>query len=154
MRREKDRMPPEACEALLERAEIVRLGIVDADGPYVVPLNFGYEDGRLYVHGAREGRRIEAVADGARVCFEVDEGEVLRADAPCGFSSRFSSVIGYGVARLLESEADKRRGLEAIMRHYHASAEGMPEAKVAITSVVEIAIDSMDGKWYGVARDA
>ena len=141
-------MPAEECEALLRRAEVLRLGFSDADGPYVVPVNFGYEDGRIYVHGPREGRRIAAVAGGARVCFEVDEGEIVRADTPCGFTSRFRSVIGYGTARLFSSAEEKRRGLDAIMRHYGSTGAGIPDAKLDITSVMEIEIGSMDGKWH------
>ncbi len=150
MRREDHRMPESECDALLRRVEVVRLGLADADGPYLVPVNFGYEDGRIYVHGARDGRRIAAASAGARVCFEADEGEIVRADRPCGFTSRFRSVVGYGTARLLESAEDKRRGLDAIMRHYGSTGEGIPEAKLEITSVTEIVIEGMDGKWHGI----
>jgi len=146
-------MPPAECEALLRRAEVLRLGLTDAEGPYVVPVNFGLEDGRIYVHGAREGRRIAAVAGGARVCFEADEGEIVRADRPCGFTSRFRSVIGYGTARLLTSAEDKRLGLDAIMRHYDSTGEGIPDAKIEVTSVMEIVIEGMDGKWHPPASD-
>jgi len=148
MRAEKHRMPAYECEALLRRAEVLRLGIADDDGPYVVPLNFGYEDGRLYVHGPLKGRRIEAVADGARVCFEADECEIVRSERPCGFTARFASVIGYGTARLLGPAEEKRRGLGAIMRHYGGPEAGMADETVARTSVVEIEIESMDGKWH------
>lgn len=148
MRREDHRMPADECEALLRRAEVLRLGFSDADGPYVVPVNYGYEDGKIYVHGPSEGRRIAAVAGGARVCFEVDEGEVLPAERPCGFTSRFSSVIGYGTARLLSSAEEKRRGLDAIMRHYGSTGAGIPDEKLRITSVTVIEIESMDGKWH------
>src|SRR5690606_17206986 len=105
-------------------------------------VNFGYEGGRLYVHGPREGRRIDALRGTPRVCFEVDEGEIVRAEVPCGFTSRFASVIGYGTARLLADAGEKRRGLDAIMRHYGSSGDGIPEEKLALTSVVEIAIES------------
>ena len=142
-------MPADECHALLRRAEVLRLGLVDDDGPYVVPVNFGYEDGRLYVHGAPEGRRIDAVRPGGvRVCFEADECEIVRAERACGFTARFSSVIGYGVARLLVGDAEKRRGLDVIMRHYEGPFGGMPDETVSRTSVVEIEIESMEGKWH------
>lgn len=153
MRRKDHRMPPAECDALLQRAEILRLGFADAEGPYVVPVNFGYDGERIYVHGANDGRRISAAAAGVRMCFEVDEGEIVRADAPCGFSSRFRSVIGHGTARLLESEAEKRYGLDAIMRHYGSTGEGIPDAKLRITSVTEIVIESLSGKWHGIADE-
>lgn len=141
-------MPAEECEALLTRAEVLRLGLADDDGPYVVPVSFGYENGRLYVHGPLDGRRIDAVKNDPRVCFEVDEGEVVRSERACGFTARFASVIGYGTARLLDSASDKRRGLDAIMRHYTGPTGDMPDETVARTSVIEIEIESMDGKWH------
>lgn len=141
-------MPAEECEALLQRAEVLRVGLVDVDGPYVVPVNYGYADGRIYVHGPRQGRRISAIDSNARVCFEVDEGEIVRGSVPCSFTSRFRSVIGYGTARLLESDVEKRHGLDVIMRHYGSTGEGIPDRKLAITSVMEIVVESYDGKWH------
>jgi len=152
MRREDHRMPAEECDALLRRAEVCRLGMIEGGQPYVVPVNFGYDGERIYVHGPREGRRITAIDGGARVCFEVDEGEVIPADRPCGYTSRFRSVIGYGVARLLVDEDQKQHGLDVIMRHYGSTGEGIPPEKRAITSVLEIVIETMDGKWHGVTR--
>jgi hypothetical protein len=145
-------MPAAECDALLRRAEVCRLGLIEGGQPYVVPVNFGYDGERVYVHGPREGRRITAVTGGARVCFEVDEGEIVPADRPCGYTSRFRSVIGYGTARLLESAAEKRHGLDVIMRHYGSMGEGIPPETCAITSVLEIEIETMDGKWHGVTR--
>jgi nitroimidazol reductase NimA-like FMN-containing flavoprotein (pyridoxamine 5'-phosphate oxidase superfamily) len=142
-------MPSAECEALLRRAEVLRIGLVDADGPYVVPVNFGYEEGRIFVHGARDGRRIAAAAEGARVCFEVDEGEIVRGEAACSFTSRFRSVIGYGAMRLLSEPDEKRHALDVLMRQYGSSGAGIPDAKLGITSVVAIEIESMDGKWHG-----
>lgn len=150
MRREDHRMPQGECDALLRRAQVVRLGLVDEDGPYVVPVNYGYDGARIYVHGPRAGRRIAAVGEGARVCFEVDEGEVLPADRPCAYTSRFRSVIGWGYARLLEDEAEKLHGLDVIMRHYGSTGAGIPPEKCAVTSVLEISVETLDGKWHNV----
>lgn len=150
MRREDHRMPEDECDALLRRAQVLRLGLVDDDGPYVVPVNFGYDGERIYVHGARAGRRISAIGEGVRVCFEVDEGEVLPAERPCAYTSRFRSVIGYGQARLLEDEAAKFHGLDVIMRHYGGTGVGIPAEKCDITSVLEVSIESLEGKWHGV----
>jgi hypothetical protein len=148
MRKERHRMPAGECEAFLRRAEVLRLGLADDDGPYVVPVNFGYEDGRLYVHGPLEGRRIDAVRANPRVCFEADEGEIVRSDRACGFTSRFASVVGYGTARLADTLEAKRHGLAVIMRHYGGPEDGMPDETLAKTSVIEIEIETMDGKRY------
>jgi nitroimidazol reductase NimA-like FMN-containing flavoprotein (pyridoxamine 5'-phosphate oxidase superfamily) len=146
MRRDDHLMPLEEAEAFLGTAEVLRLGMADVDGPYVVPVNFGYADGRLYVHGPGDGRRLDAIARDPRVCFEADECEIVRAEKPCGFTARFRSVIGYGTARVLSSDAEKRRGLDVIMRQYAATGDGIPEATLAKTTVIEIEIESMEGK--------
>ena len=48
---------------ILDTAKILHLGMVDGDRPYVLPLHYGYEfrDGALvfYMHGAKEGRKLE-----------------------------------------------------------------------------------------------
>jgi len=141
-------MPAGQAEAFLKRAEVVRLGLVDAQGPYIVPVNFGYASGRLYVHGPAEGRRLDAMIDEPRICFEADEGEIVRGSLPCDFTSRFSSVIGYGVARVLVSAEEKRHGLDVIMRHYGGTGDRIADRTLEVTSVVEIVIESMEGKRY------
>ena len=141
-------MPPEECEAFLARAEVLRLGLVDGDGPYVVPVNFGFEGGRLYVHGPAEGRRLDAIIGNPRLCFEADECEIVRAVRSCGFTARFRSVIGYGSARVLTEDGARRHGLDVLMRHYGGTGADYDERALAQTSVVEIEIESMDGKWH------
>ncbi len=146
MRRADHRMTDEDALALIARADVVRLGFSDDEGPYVVPVNFGYEDGRLYIHGPLEGRRIDAARRGARVCFEIDEGSVVRAELPCGFTSSFESVVGYGTMRLLEGREACLHGLDVIMRHHGTTIDGFREKSFLRTSVVEITIESMEGK--------
>ncbi|KAF0208426.1 MAG: putative flavin-nucleotide-binding [Actinobacteria bacterium] len=146
-------MSPDDTRVFLATAEVLRLGMVDDDGPYVVPVNFGYADGLLYVHGPAEGRRLDAIARDPRVCFEADECTIIRADKACGFTARFRSVIGYGTARVLSSADEKRAGLDVIMRQYDSTGDGIPDATLARTTVIEIAIESMEGKRHLAAPD-
>ncbi len=50
---------------ILDTAKILHLGMVDGGRPYVLPLHYGYEfaDGALvfYMHGAKEGRKLEVL---------------------------------------------------------------------------------------------
>ncbi len=153
MRRYDHRMPDADAEAFLGKAEVLRLGMTDEDGPYVVPVNFGYADGVIYVHGPAEGRRLAAIASDPRVCFEADECEIVRAERPCGFTARFQSVIGYGTARVLTTPAEKRTGLDIIMRQYDSTGDGIPDATLRRTTVIAIDIESMVGKWHTPPRD-
>ncbi|MGE5541736.1 MAG: pyridoxamine 5'-phosphate oxidase family protein, partial [Bacillota bacterium] len=56
-------MDPAEARILLETLQVGRLGLVLPSGrPYVVPVNFVFLDGRVYVHSAREGSKVEAIA--------------------------------------------------------------------------------------------
>ena len=46
-------------EAMLSTATICRLGILDDKRPYIVPVNYAYHDGFIYIHSAPEGKKIE-----------------------------------------------------------------------------------------------
>lgn len=58
---------------IVERCNVVHLGMVDNGKPYVVALNFGYErEGNgliLYLHCAMEGRKIDILLRQSRRIF-------------------------------------------------------------------------------------
>ena len=59
------------CHALLESSRIGRLGLLDADGPLILPVNYCM-DGRSVVFRTGPGTKLDAASNGARVAFEVD----------------------------------------------------------------------------------
>ena len=60
----------EAVKEIIRQCDVLRLGLADGDYPYIVPMNFGWEEkeGRLYfyLHGAAEGRKAELQAHAER----------------------------------------------------------------------------------------
>ena len=47
-------------ESIILHCDVCFVGIVDMEGnPYVVPMNFGYEDGIIYLHSGPEGSKVE-----------------------------------------------------------------------------------------------
>jgi nitroimidazol reductase NimA-like FMN-containing flavoprotein (pyridoxamine 5'-phosphate oxidase superfamily) len=62
----------EEGRALLSTRGIGRLGCVDNGEPYVVPINYVFDDGSVYSHSL-PGRKIEALRAHPRACLQVDE---------------------------------------------------------------------------------
>ena len=88
-------------ESIIQRSDICRLAFCDRGKPYVVPLCFGYRQGALYFHSAREGRKLDMIRNNSLVCFEMDiDQELIRSIDRC--SMRYRSVIGSGLARIVE----------------------------------------------------
>jgi len=132
---------------ILEKALVCRLGLYDGRYPYVVPLNYGYRDGRLYFHSAREGRKIDILKKFDRVCIEVDiDSRIVPGDAPCRWAAKYRSVIGFGRARIVDDEAEKKAALDVIMAHYGGQGGEYDEKSLQRTCVIEVVIENMTGK--------
>lgn len=132
---------------ILEKSLVCRLGLYDGRYPYVVPLNYGYRDGRLYFHSAREGRKIDILKNNDRVCIEVDiDSRIVRGDAPCRWAAKYRSVIGFGRARIVDDEAEKKAALDVIMAHYGGQGGEYDEKSLQRTCVIEVVIENMTGK--------
>ena len=78
LRRAKQEIKERAeVEEVLRAAHVGRLGTCVEGEPYIVPLSFVYDDGRILFHGALEGKKMEQIAENPRVCFEVDESVLV-----------------------------------------------------------------------------
>ena len=59
----------QSIETIIRRCDICFIGITDLDGnPYVLPMNFGYEDGIIYLHSGPEGSKLEMLARNNNIC--------------------------------------------------------------------------------------
>ena len=135
-------------EEILGRQIICRLAMVDQGRPYIIPVNYGYREGCLYVHSAPEGKKIDLLLQNPELCFEVEDlMEIMKGEKACDWSTRYRSVVGYGSAEILSDEKSKQEGLEVIMAQH-----GAPELKefnpgnMSRMVILKIKITSMTGK--------
>jgi nitroimidazol reductase NimA-like FMN-containing flavoprotein (pyridoxamine 5'-phosphate oxidase superfamily) len=57
---------------LLDAERVGRLGLNDEPQPYVVPTDFAYRDGTIYIHSPVDGKKTMLARKDPHVCFEVD----------------------------------------------------------------------------------
>ncbi len=134
-------------EQILKQGQVCRLGFVDRNVPYIVPVNYGYQDQALYFHSAREGRKIDLIRANPLVCFEVDElVKMNKAASACDWGVSFKSVIGTGTAHLLTTLEEKKTGLDIIMAHYSGRLFTYPNEMLEKTAVIKVTIEEMTGK--------
>jgi uncharacterized protein len=135
-------------ETIIQRAGICRIGLAVGNIPYVVPMNFGYQDRCLYLHSAPQGRKLEMLKANPTVCFEIEaDVEIVPDPSACGWGTRYSCVIGQGQASFVGDAPGKIAALDVIMRHYdpHTTYQYPPET-LARLAVIKIAIETMSGK--------
>jgi len=144
---------------VLRRCPTGHLGLVDAEGPYVVPISFGFEvvNGRVVIwcHSARVGRKIKAVRAGGRACFEVDSlNEIVTdVDEACDMTALYESVIGFGDVQEVTDKAEARRGAAIIVDRYEPGASStLPTPLRPNVAVFKIELDELTGKRHSVAN--
>ena len=135
-------------EALLHRHAVGRLALGTEEGPYVVPLNYLFADGCIYLHSGPQGKKIEALRADPRVCFLVDEpGPQVTWEHGCGISQVYESVMCFGKAEFVETLEEKRRILEMMVRDFvPARLLPLTDGQIERTAVVKIPVDWMTGK--------
>lgn len=143
---------PARIADVISRCTCCRIGFCDDGEVYIVPLNFGHEirDGRyvFYFHGAREGRKIDLIQKNPSVGFELDTNYALHeADAACGYSARFQSVIGNGVMSIVSEPEEKKRGLSLLMEHNAGRRDwAFDERKLGAVAVLKLEVTKLSCK--------
>ncbi len=138
-------------EDILKGQKVLRLGLCDGEMPYVVPLSFGYDGESIFIHSAKEGRKIDMIRKNPRVCFEIDCDYVpTSAEDACRKPTKYRSLIGTGLAELLDDKNEKIVGLNALMvQHYGRSDGAYDQTKLDKLLMIRIKILSISCKRSG-----
>ena len=147
MRRFKQQLSDEEAKRVLTEGQTLVLALHGDDGyPYAVPLNYVYHDGKVYVHCAKAGHKLDAIRRDPKVSFTVIERDDV---VPEKLATYYRSVIAFGHARILEDDEKKRHAAEVFGLHYYNVPEAVQkEIETTWNALVciEITIDHLTGK--------
>jgi hypothetical protein len=118
MRRIKQLLSTEDVNAIMERCTNGILACLgDEDYPYAVPVSYTYSDGKIYIHSAKAGHKVDAIIKNPKVSFAVvDEDQIVGAE----YTTYFRSVIAFGKARIAEGE-ERINAFRDLVEKYSAS---------------------------------
>lgn len=148
MRRFKQQMTDEACIRVLESERRGVLAVCGSDGqPYAIPLNFYYEGGKIYFHGAKAGHKIDIIRENPKVSFNVYT-HGIPSEIKRGLD--VESVTVFGTIREMEnSEAAvsflRKLGLKYFLDDREYIENEVNNTKAAV-QMLELTIDQMTGK--------
>ena len=148
IRKKKNAITADAAESLLEKSRRGVLAVNGDDGyPYAVPVNYVYDNGKIYIHSAKYGYKIEALKNSDRVCFSAILNSRVQQDM---FTAAYQSVVAFGRASFVEDDAERRRILEQFI--YKLSPDfvegGMKfvDAAIGKTALICIDVEEIKGK--------
>ena len=136
----------EAIRAILDKAKVLHLAMIDGARPYVVPMNYGYVT--LYLHGAKEGRKLDVLQQNDRVAFvlETDVSPVSGGDIPCKYGEAYASVMGEGTAVLLDDPVQKIEALQILMKTQTGREFAFTPAMAESVAVIRVNVESFTAK--------
>jgi uncharacterized protein len=123
-----------------------RIASIDKNGyPQVIPMNFVYADGAIYMHSHPFGEKLDNIRRNPNVGFEVDQhicflpSYYFHPTDASQADTLYISVVIKGRAEIVEDAEEKARALNALMEKYQK--EGRYEVLDANMPVVrEVAI--------------
>ena len=145
---------PAEIEAIIRKCPYCTVGITDSEGnPYVIPMNFAYRDGIIYLHSGPEGGKVTMAEHHPRVCITFCEGHELvymHRQVACSYSMKSRSVMCHGNVRFIEDMDEKRRILDIIMQQYVDYEFKYSEPAVRNVKIWEIKVDKMTCRSFGL----
>ena len=108
-------------EEIIQQAQICYLALADDNVPYVVPMNFGYENGIFYLHSGKPGRKLEILRKNNQACIALDTDSELNfvsENTACSYSMKYKSVVARGRILFIDDYEQKIRYMNIIMKHY------------------------------------
>lgn len=143
-----------ALDEIIRKCTFCTVGMVDHQGkPYILPMNFGYANGVVYLHSAPEGKKVDILRKNNQVCINFSTDLELRhqhEDMACSYSMRYRSVLLYGRVEFIDNPDEKRKILDVIMQQY-TKRSGFKYNDPAVNNVLvyRILAEQIEGRVYG-----
>lgn len=146
MRRWKQQLTEKECIEVLEHEPRGVLSVHGEDGyPYGIPINFVYDGGKIYFHGAKQGHKIDALKKDNKVSFTVMDHGYLEAGK---LGLNVKSVVIFGRIRFVDDREEAIREARKLGLKYDPAdfVESELKTKANVVQVLELSIDHMTGK--------
>lgn len=147
MRRFKQQLNDEECLDILRSAPRGVLAVMGDGGyPYTMPLNFVYDDGKIYFHCAKEGHKLDAIRACDKVSFCVLSEGVKEPDS---WWYHFKSVVCFGRLHIVEDPMRANALLRLLGAKYFPQGydiEKDMKDNASKAYVLELQIEHLSGK--------
>ena len=135
---------------ILKKGDHGTLSVQGDDGyPYATPINYIVVDGKVYLHSAPYGYKIECLQRSPKCCFSaIISAQII----PSKITAAFESVVITGTAVFVTDQAEKRTVLENFVTQKHPGYEElgfkMIDKQIDKTAVIRLDPVSLTGKAY------
>lgn len=141
-------------EEIIKSCDICHIGISDPSGvPYVLPMNFGYKEGVIYLHSAQEGSSTSMLDLNPNICITFCTQTKLvwqNEEVACSYRMKCKSVICHGKVLFEEDFDEKVKALSIIMSQYSSREFTYSDPSVNNVKIWKVPIERYSAKEFGV----
>lgn len=140
-------------EAIIKACQTCFLGLSDENNtPYVIPMNFGYHDGTIYLHSGQEGRKWDIMKSNPKACVTFMLGEELAYQdehIACSWRVKSKTVMAEGLIEFIEDFDQKERILHILMAQYSSKEFKFNAPAVKNVGIYKLNIQKLTAKEFG-----
>jgi uncharacterized protein len=137
---------------IINKCQVIFVGMACDNIPYVLPFNFGYEDGCFWIHGTQTGKKIDYLSknDKISIALEIDSSLHIRHETmACSYSMTYKSIVASGRAVFIEDYDEKVRGMNIIMKHYTGRDFTFSKPSIDNIGIIKIVVEEITGHYRG-----
>jgi len=150
-RKDKEITNQEEILDILQTGELITIAMQDETEPYQVIMNYGFDGKYIYLHGAKEGRKMEIIEKNPRICFSIYlDYKLAGKKGTAEVTARYRSVIGYGKTKVIEDFEEKKEAVDILLKQADAGTVAeIPDIAIKSVAILKIEIETMTGKKSG-----
>ena len=144
-------------DEIIKSCDLCHLGVIDTENrPYVVPMNFGYLDGYIYLHGANFGKLIDSLKKNPDACLTFCTDTVLayqNVEVACSYRVKGKSIVARGTIEFIVDFDQKVDALNALMAQFTDRKFTYNSPAVKNVEVYRMKLDDYTAKEFGKYND-
>lgn len=147
MRRIRQQLSDKRAVDILEKGKTGILAVNGDNGyPYTVGVNYVYYNGKIYIHSAKEGHKIDAIRNNDKVSFCVIENDEVFVKK---LTTLYRSTVVFGRAKILDDREEIASAVTALGLKYNPDKETVEKEINKFLNVmccIEITPEHITGK--------
>jgi nitroimidazol reductase NimA-like FMN-containing flavoprotein (pyridoxamine 5'-phosphate oxidase superfamily) len=140
-------------DEIIKKCQVCYVSMVDAENlPYVLPFNFGYHDGIVFLHSSKKGHKIDILRNNPSVCIAFSTDHQLRYQSEqmaCSYSMKYRSVLAFGKVEFVDELEKKIDFMNAVMANYTDCKFKYNEPSLREVCTYFVKVEKFTAKVYG-----
>lgn len=146
-------------EEIIKECKSCTVSMADGDEPYCIPMSFVYNDGKVYLHSGKEGKKYDILCRNNRVCIAwsiiMKDVNYQDKEIGCSYFMQCKSVLARGRVKFIDDDdlERKREILDLYMSSFVNYKVKYSDPAVHSVLIWEVDIEEMSGKYIGYKPD-